>query len=174
MDCQMPVMDGFSAVAELRHREAMGELFTAPGPIPIVALTANAVRGDREKLPGRGHERLRHQADRPQRAAGRDRTIRSTEGSRPGDRVEITTAAHERVADDHRSATRVDGERTGGDRRRRCLRVDELLDRCQGDRDFAGRVLAEVPQSIAGATQRTAHGRRCGRRRPNAADWRIS
>ena len=46
MDCQMPEMDGFTASREIRRREAAGEL---EGHMPIVALTANALQGDRER-----------------------------------------------------------------------------------------------------------------------------
>ena len=45
MDCQMPEMDGFQATKEIRSGSG-GEAYTN---IPIVALTANAMKGDRDK-----------------------------------------------------------------------------------------------------------------------------
>lgn len=44
MDCQMPVLDGFEATRLIREKEAQSDRH-----IPIVALTANALAGDRER-----------------------------------------------------------------------------------------------------------------------------
>lgn len=46
MDCQMPEMDGFTATGEIRKWE---ERSGSGRHVPIVALTANALKGDRER-----------------------------------------------------------------------------------------------------------------------------
>lgn len=43
MDCQMPVMDGFQATKNIRKIESVKSL-------PIIAMTANAMTGDKEKV----------------------------------------------------------------------------------------------------------------------------
>ncbi|MCC6561610.1 MAG: response regulator [Xanthomonadales bacterium] len=45
MDCQMPIMDGYTATRYMRKLQAEGAL----PKFPIVAMTANAMVGDREK-----------------------------------------------------------------------------------------------------------------------------
>jgi len=49
MDCQMPVMDGFQATTLIRERERLNENGRSGRRLPIVALTAHAVSGDRDR-----------------------------------------------------------------------------------------------------------------------------
>lgn len=46
MDCQMPGMDGFTATREIRKLQVSGAI---QENLPIIALTANALKGDRER-----------------------------------------------------------------------------------------------------------------------------
>ena len=50
MDCQMKEMDGYEATREIREMERGGDLSWARGRrVPVIALTANALEGDRQR-----------------------------------------------------------------------------------------------------------------------------
>ena len=187
MDCEMPEMDGLQATRLLRRREAAGELqHLAARPLPVIALTAQAIEGDRERCLEAGMsdyvtkpvnrvellEKLDHWIARP---SGRVICVDTADPSedRPpakdplGDR----TAAADRSAGLRSAGPGPDGgeiERDGVE-----LDLEALLDRCGGNLEVATRVLGmyreqsqtqvrELHQALdvadAAAVRRLAHG----------------
>lgn len=49
MDCQMPILDGYMATQLMRKEELGNEDFFEQKRCPIIAITANAMSGDRER-----------------------------------------------------------------------------------------------------------------------------
>ncbi len=54
MDCQMPTMDGYEATRLIREQEEKPDASRTRAHIPIIALTANALPGDRERCKAAG------------------------------------------------------------------------------------------------------------------------
>ena len=78
MDCQMPEMDGFEAAAALRAAEA-----AAGRPrLPVIALTANAIKGDRERCLAAGMDDY---LTKPLDAAALAATLAAWSGTRARD-----------------------------------------------------------------------------------------
>jgi CheY-like chemotaxis protein len=73
MDIQMPEMDGFQATAAIRAKEK-----TSGGRVPIVALTANAMRGDGKRCLAQGMDAY---LAKPFRIADLDRVLSEVTGA---------------------------------------------------------------------------------------------
>ncbi|MGH7245292.1 MAG: ATP-binding protein [Phycisphaerales bacterium] len=80
MDCQMPEMDGFDATRAIRMIEAEGRPLGRSGTrLPIIALTANAMKGDKERCLDAGMDAY---ATKPIEQAALFDTIRAVLASR--------------------------------------------------------------------------------------------
>ena len=131
MDCHMPEMDGFEATQLIRLTESQGLLAAgSPSPLPIIAITANAMKGDRERCLEVGMTDYLSKPFQPQR-------------------VIAAVEAHLAPAADwpHAVLTSVDhgSGRHGPDGQGAAAAFDfpMLLQRCMGNREFAGKILAK-------------------------------
>jgi two-component system sensor histidine kinase/response regulator len=130
MDCQMPHMDGFQATAEIRAREA-----SQPGVgkrrVPIIALTANALKGDREQCLAAGMtDYISKPLDPRLLVATLNKLLGRTPAPAPAS-IDPKPAAQEKPMD-----------------------LDALLVRCMGDAEFRGKLLAKFPDQVTGCLQK--------------------
>ena len=147
MDCQMPELDGFEATRRIREMErARGqESAASPARLPIIALTANAIEGDRQRCIAVGMDDY---VTKPVDPDVLIETVRALMAKRPA-----VIAGKSEASIDARVATPPD--RVGQARLRRPhvpaeLPIDSksLLRRCGGKPHLAERLLSQFGQQL--------------------------
>jgi Amt family ammonium transporter len=137
MDCQMPLVDGFEATSEIRRLEA-ARMAPKTSHLPIIALTANAIKGDRERCLAAGMDGYVSKPINPKRLIDTIEAILTKPG--PG----FIDVGEER--------------RTGGERGEAKaaspemfppLSIEALMDVCMGNAMVAATVLEEFETQIA-------------------------
>jgi CheY-like chemotaxis protein len=145
MDCQMPELDGFQAARRIRERESEGE--SSGSRLPIIALTANAVEGDRQRCLDAGMDDYVTKPIDPElliRAIG---TLINRDGNPSSVTASAAAAAaaepSEPVAPPVAAAMSIFPDAGG-----RPIDVESLLRRCQGKAALAERLLAKFEQQM--------------------------
>ena len=124
MDCQMPEMDGFEASRRIRKWEGENGIGR---PVPIIALTANALKGDRERCLEAG---MTGYVTKPIHPAELVAAIDSALA--PASEVPVDKGADGDAVDDPTVS----------------IDLQSLLDRCVGSIDVASKVLAQFEQHL--------------------------
>jgi CheY-like chemotaxis protein len=127
MDVQMPEMDGFEATRQIRHWESNNE-----GHLPIVALTAHAMKGDRDRCLSAGMDAY---VSKPIRAQKLFETMETVLRAAASQTAHVATASD---GVDWRKAM----ESVKGDRRLLCQLIEIFLDEGPGRIQQARQALA--------------------------------
>jgi CheY-like chemotaxis protein len=143
MDCQMPEMDGFQAAGAIRQAERDGKVPCRNGKrLPIIALTANAVKGDREQCLEAGMDGYLSKPIDPTLlvATINDHLDPPPQGGAP--KPQPPPPATARAGEGPPEAPASAGEEGP-------FNLRTLLDRCMGKQDFLERILQKFRQKAA-------------------------
>lgn len=136
MDCQMPGMDGFETTRRIRAMESRdGGLCPGGTRLPIIALTANAIRGDRARCLESGmDDYLTKPIDREQL-----RSILQKHAAATFDSDRVRTALHPTAGNIASAPSAMPS--VAGDETQPAIDLAELSMRCGGDASFVDDVL---------------------------------
>ncbi len=164
MDCQMPVIDGFEATRQIRQAEARDPLKKHR---PIVALTANAIKGDRELCIDAGMDGY---VTKPIDPPELFRTILSFTPLRPFDR-QPGAATSETASAAALSPAPMPDDREANEPVKPTLPVDvkALRDRCMGNRMLAAKTLSRFQELVTLDVNGLVEGIAAGNRNASAA-----
>ncbi len=150
IDCQMPVMGGIEATHRIRRLEKEGALGgRRRRRVPIIALTANAVREERERGLEAGMDHyLTKPIDPDHLAAVIDECIADAEDATPASDAPSQSSPDPRPG--------APGEPTADDGFP--FDIDELFRRCAGREDVARKILGMVEGNLSGSMERLEQG----------------
>jgi two-component system sensor histidine kinase/response regulator len=140
MDCHMPEMDGFEATRRIRQQEKAGRLPGGRvGLVPIIALTANAMNGDRETCLAAG------MTDYLSKPFSPDHLIRTINAHLPP--VSTNSLPIQAESPGHPAQTE-----------QRCpFDYAALLQRCMGNRPFMQRMIGKFRNRLASDLEQIEH-----------------
>jgi len=135
MDCQMPEMDGLEATRQIRRKESQAAVLSGRGGrLPIIALTANAITGERERCLEAGMDAY---LSKPIVPVEMVRTIESALSSRPAPCPAMPAADGDPGAPPALPAGRPPP-----------FDLAELLERCTGSQEFMIKMLDKFTQAV--------------------------
>jgi CheY-like chemotaxis protein/HPt (histidine-containing phosphotransfer) domain-containing protein len=169
MDCQMPIMDGYEATAEIRRRESAAG---AGARMPIIALTANAIEGDRERCLAADMDDYLSKPFRKSQLRGllqRWLPTRSADPSEPPADADCALASESQP--DREPAvdiTALDAIRELASAKRPQLLADVVGAYCESSNALVGELGSAVEEGDAEAVRQAAHALKSGSRNVGA------